>query len=675
MHHFKGGYMKRIIGVSLAVSTLLIAETIDLGAISVEGERFSTEIKNISGEELKSADLAEALSRNSASVTMLRGSGVANDIILRGQKRDNINVLIDDAKLYGGCPNRMDPAITHINADNIENVKIVEGPYDVENFGTLSGVVVAETKTPTKEPNGDVNLGIGSYGYRKASASAGGGNEYIRALLSASTERSDQYKDGNGDTFYDQLNNAVAQGMGMNANRYSTSDLRSYEKKTFMGKVFINPSDNQEIRLGYTLNRSDNVLYPSRMMDADRDDSDIYTFGYSLYDLGTFSKELALETYYSKVEHPMSNKYRIRPSPATYNTTDMDSSIEGAKLKNSMDLGGGELVYGIDTSKRNWDGQSYVTNVATGVVSNVMNLSTIPDVDTTNKALFAHYEKTIDRVNVQAGARYDDTDVKAHRRGQTYVQRYENDYEALSANAIVTYKATDNVDYFIGFGKASRVPDARELYHAARSTGILDQVSNYETDLGFKAHYDNAGVKGKIFYSDLKDYIYYNADATKYVNVDATIYGASLDAYYDFSKAWTLNYGMSYLKGEKDKPLAGQTDKDLADIVPLRAVTSLSYHEANHTLKTEVVAAKRWDNVDSDNGEQILGGYAVLNLKYNYKISQNFDVTVGIDNLFDKTYALSNTYKDLSLLTGTDGDVMLINEPGRYGYINLHYSF
>ena len=156
---------------------------------------------------------------------MIRGSGVANDIILRGQKRDNINVLIDDAKLYGACPNRMDPTVTHINADNIESVKIVEGPYDVENFGTLSGLVVAETKTPTKEPNGDVNLGIGSYGYRKASASASGGNEYIRALLSASTERSDQYKDGNGDTFYDQLAKTTT-----GTYQYKTDDLRSYEK-------------------------------------------------------------------------------------------------------------------------------------------------------------------------------------------------------------------------------------------------------------------------------------------------------------------------------------------------------------------------------------------------------------------------------------------------------------
>jgi len=669
MHHFKGECMKRMIGVFLAVSTLLIAETIDLGAISVEGERFSTEIKNISGEELKSADLAEALSRNSASITMIRGSGVANDIILRGQKRDNINVLIDDAKLYGACPNRMDPTVTHINADNIESVKIVEGPYDVENFGTLSGLVVAETKTPTKEPNGDVNLGIGSYGYRKASASASGGNEYIRALLSASTERSDQYKDGNGDTFYDQLAKTTT-----GTYQYKTDDLRSYEKKTFMGKVFITPVDNQELRLGYTLNRSDNVLYPSRMMDADYDDSDIYTLGYSLYDLGTLSKELALEAFYSTVDHPMSNKYRKTSSSTSYTVNKLETEVQGAKLKNIMDLGGGELTYGVDASKRNWDGKKYTYTIATGAESGVTRTG-MPDVDTTNKALFAHYDKTIDRVNVQAGVRYDDTDIKAHRQGVATVQRYDNDYEAFSANTIVTYKATDNVDYFIGFGKASRVPDGKELYGATKSTGILEQTTNYETDLGFKAHYEAVDIKGKLFYSDLRDYIYYNATAQKYVNVDAAIYGATLDASYEVAKAWTLGYGMSYLKGEKDKPLAGQSDKDLADIVPLRAVTSLTYHEAEHTLKTELVAAKRWDNVDSDNGEQILGGYAVLNVKYTYKISQNFDVTVGIDNLFDKTYALSNTYKDLSLLTGTDGDVMLINEPGRYGYINLHYSF
>lgn len=667
--------MKKIVGLSIICSSMLFAASAKLEPITVYGESISQEVNAINGEDLKSADLADALSRSSASITMIRGSGVANDIILRGQKRDNINVLMDDAKIYGGCPNRMDPAITHINADNIENVKIVEGPYDVEHFGTLSGLVVAETKKPTKEISGDVNLGMGSYGYKKAAASVSGGNDTIRVLFSASTEESDQYKDGNGKTFSQQLDSSIASGVGVAGNAYlpSKKDMKAYEKKTFMGKVFINPAENQEIRLGYTLNRSDNVLYPSRGMDADYDDSDIYTFGYSLYDLGTYSKELSLESYKSTVDHPMSTKNRVSGA-MMYMTAKMDTDIEGATLKNKMALAGGELTYGVDVSKRNWDGRSYMTSASSGAISNNTLLSTIPDVDTTNKALFAHYTKTMDKFNVQVGTRYDDTTIKAHRAGQAFVKEYESDYDALSANTILTYKANDNVDYFMGVGKASRVPDARELYHPAKSTGILEQVTNYETDLGFKTHYDGFGVNGKVFYSSLKDYIYYNSTAGKYVNIDASIYGAELDAYYDFSDTLTLNYGMSYLKGRKDNPLAGQTDKDLADIVPLKAVTSLTYHVAEHALKGEMVAAKRWNDIDSANGEQELAGYATFNVKYNYKVTKHFDVTLGVDNIFDKTYATSNTYKDLMLIT-TGVDTLLINEPGRYLYANMRYTF
>jgi len=79
--------MNKIVGLSLVVSTFLMAETIDLGAITVVGETLTKEVNDIRGEELKSADLADALSRNSSSITMIRGSGVANDIILRGQKK------------------------------------------------------------------------------------------------------------------------------------------------------------------------------------------------------------------------------------------------------------------------------------------------------------------------------------------------------------------------------------------------------------------------------------------------------------------------------------------------------------------------------------------------------------------------------------------------------------
>ena len=55
---------------------------------------------------------------------------------------------------------------------------------------------------------------------------------------------------------------------------------------------------------------------------------------------------------------------------------------------------------------------------------------------------------------------------------------------------------------------------------------------------------------------------------------------------------------------------------------------------------------------------------------------KSFELSIGVDNVLDKTYAVSNTYKDLTLVAGGgDEDVMLLNEPGRYGYLNLKYKF
>ena len=87
-----------------------------------------------------------------------------------------------------------------------------------------------------------------------------------------------------------------------------------------------------------------------------------------------------------------------------------------------------------------------------------------------------------------------------------------------------------------------------------------------------------------------------------------------------------------------------------------------------------MVARQGWNNIDSANGEQTLSGWAVFNAKANHKFTKNIDLTVGVDNIFDKTYAMTNTYSDLSL--AADGSAkMLINEPGRYAYANLRYKF
>ncbi len=668
--------MNKKIYISVVCALALSATATDLGTIEVNEKVDVKVVENISGEEVKSADLAEALSKNVPSISLIRRSGIANDIILRGQKRDNIKITIDGTTVCGACVNRMDPPTSHVVTHAIENVEVREGPFDVEEFGTLSGSVKIKTKKPTEELSGEVGLNIGSFGYKKASTTISGGNESVKVLFTASKEEGGQYKDGDGNTFAQQLANFTS-----STSNYTDAykDMDAFEKTMYMGKIFVDIDADQDLRFSYTANRSDNVLYPSSKMDAIYDDSDISNLEYTLRNLSEYSKQFDIQLYNSTVDHPMSTEYRTAGA-VNYMTNHLTTEMTGLKIKNNFDFNDRSITYGIDTSKRNWDGKYIKTAVATGTKTNIGN--SIDNVDTTNLGFFTKCERTIGKTDVEVGLRYDNTNIDTASVTET-----DRDFNALSANVFATYNANDSLKYFIGAGKSSRVPDARELYNikypnpatrVVNGTPTLGQTTNKEIDLGFEKSYENSKIKLKTFYSKLTDYIYYNATigtANAFENIDATIYGFELSGSYNASDDLYFDAGLSYKKGKKDSQPTGQTDTDLAEITPLKLNASVIYdYDEQGDVELSMVASNSWDNVDEDNGEQKLSGYAVFNLKTTREFDSGFELTVGVDNMLDNTYATTNTYKDLILMT--DGsDTMLINEPGRYIYANVKYSF
>ena len=688
--------MKKGIYLSLACSLWINAAEVELETINVATHVDTEVVKDVSGEEIKSADLGEALFKQSASVSLVRRSGVANDIILRGQKKDNINITIDGTKVYGACPNRMDPPVSHILTNNVDYIEINEGPFNVEDFGSLSGDVKIHTIKPEEEFAGEVNLGYGSWGYKKGAFSLSGGvTDNVRVLLSGSTETSGQYEDGDGNDFVEQMEEF---GVGK-GHRYQPiyEDMDAYTKKTFMAKLFWDITENQELRLSYTANRSDDVLYPSSGMDALYDDSDIYNAEYIAKDLGKYSKELNFQVYQSEVDHPMTTRYRIKAdSNHTMTNTEWESSkamtshlttkMQGAKLKNSFDMENHTITAGVDYSVRNWDGRYYMDMMpamTTGI--------SIDDADTKNTGVFIQDKIALDKFQVDLGLRYDHTNISDNN-----VNHQDNTYDELTGYIFGTYQANESTKYFAGLGKSSRVPDARELYFVGMMGGILagnpdlENTKNYELDLGVEKKYENATVKAKAFYSKLDDFIAFNASKTTTImmmgkphqiaenafeNVDAAIYGFELSGTYIATSSLYFDYGMTYQRGEKDDPLEGQSGTDMPEIPPYKFNLAANYdYDESLALRAEVVVSDEWSDFDAENGEQELDGYAVLNLKGTKQFGKNFELVLGVDNLFDKTYAVSNTYNDLSLLTA-GGNIMLLNEPGRYIYTNLKYKF
>ncbi len=659
----------------------LWASEVKLEDIMVEAQVGSELIQDVSGEEIKSADLGEALFRASPSVSLVRRSGIANDIRIRGQKKDNIAITIDGTKVHGACPNRMDPPISHILTNNVDFIEINEGPFNVEDFGVLAADVKVHTIKPKEGFEGEVNLGAGSFGYTKAAVSMSGGTQDIRFLLSASTETGVQYEDGNGDDFAGQIERNIQEGLVSPKAQYQEryKDMDAFTKKTLMAKLFWDITDTQELRLSYTANRSDDILYPSSKMDALYDDSDIYNAEYIVKDLGRYSKELYLQAYHSEVEHPMSTKYRVM-GEKIYMTHALTTQTQGGKIKNSFDVGNHALTIGFDYSVRNWDGGYYKNDIPLPP----MKFHSIWDVDTENRALFIEDSIKMEKLVLDMGLRYDMTDVDSANPMQP-----SNSYDELGGFLLATYHADTHTKYFAGFGRSSRVPDAKELYWVGSMGNVigtpdLKHTINHEFDAGVEKVYDNASIKAKLFYSKLQDYIAYNASNVNrmgasvhaYENVDATLYGLDVSGSYVVTESFYVEYGMAYQKGTKDTPLSGQVGTDMPEIAPLKYTIALNYEMWDDMrLRAEVLGADKWDKIDYENGEQVLDAYTVLNLRATKGLGDNMEVVLGVDNLFDSTYAVSNTYKDLILLSTPNNEVMLMNEPGRYYYANIRYRF
>lgn len=710
--------MKKITLLSLAAIAALASDSVTIQKITIEAEAPKVDAKNVSADEMvkfsRQSDLGEMLSSTVPEVTMVRNSAIGNDIILRGFRKDNLNVTIDDAKVCGACPNRMDPPSMHVSSSQIENVEVKEGPFDVTQFGSLGGKINVVTKNPEKGIHGEVAATLGSFDYRKLSTTLEGGNDAVQALVGFSRETSGQYKDGNGRTLAEQtdylIGNLPANFMSLSTpqkmalmqkqgQKYATAykNMDAYDRNNYWAKIITNIGDNQKLTLNYFGDRADDIMFPRYPMDAQKDDTDMFNAKYQLFNLGSFSQELKMEAYHSKVDHVMGTDFRASATtPATTMVAPAEATIKGVKVENALEVANVKTSFGIDVSSRNWNATK---GAQTNPAANIM----LPDVDTDNAAIYATASKSLSNIDITGGIRYDDTTITPDtalrdKTNNTYLASRQNkNYEDLSANIMIKYNFSSSSNIFVGAGQSIRVPDAKELYLVTTSgmgmatmnsnsatnggNNNLNETKNREIDLGAETTSGNLHLKATTFYSDLKDYIYaYNTTTnpmmptSTWANIDAKIYGGDISADYLLNNEWRIETGIAVQKGEKKDPAAiGDTDKDLAEIPPLKGRVALVMDDNINYLMAELIGAKS-QTIDEDNGEKPISGYGILNLKYGHDFSNGFSLMTGINNLFNKAYALNNSYVGNQLI-GYSNEPLVLNEPGMNIYATVSYKF
>jgi outer membrane receptor for Fe3+-dicitrate len=104
-------------------------------AVTVIGATARDSIQASEIRESTARDIGEALSRMNG-MSKVRKGGLGNDVVLHGYQGKDLTVLIDGQKVYGACPNDMDPAVFHADFAEVDHIDVGKGPFDVLNQGS-----------------------------------------------------------------------------------------------------------------------------------------------------------------------------------------------------------------------------------------------------------------------------------------------------------------------------------------------------------------------------------------------------------------------------------------------------------------------------------------------------------------------------------------------------------
>ena len=78
-----------------------------------------------------------------------KAGNYATDPVLRGFKYEQLNIVIDGAAhAVNACPSRMDPAVSQVNMNMVQEAEIFKGPYHFRNGNSFGGTIDFITLKP-----------------------------------------------------------------------------------------------------------------------------------------------------------------------------------------------------------------------------------------------------------------------------------------------------------------------------------------------------------------------------------------------------------------------------------------------------------------------------------------------------------------------------------------------
>lgn len=566
------------------------------------------------------------------------------DPVLRGFKYDQLTVVVDGAQSsYAACPNRMDPSVSQIALNMMEQIEILKGPYSLR-YGNAFGGVINFTTLPTAfsektdisgrisggyETNGNVLRTEGMLNLSK---------KVINLKFFGSFAQGDDYLDGTGTTI-----------------------PADFLRGSFGTKLGVKLGGKQIIHVSATRNFARDTEFPSLAMDLITDDTWLLNAQHELKLNGEKLKLWNTTAYASLVDHLMDNSLRIIV-PRTMNVeTPANTQTYGGRTEGLFKFGKRVLYLGADFKQSMAQGNRQRAMLTGPMTGKTLIDKVWQDSQVSNVGLFSEFQLPMGSSTLFLSGRIDLNQASADDLSAEFIKIYpETDVTqinpGISAGLIHNFGKAYSVGLWLGRVQRSGSISERYInyltigldpYEVVGNPQIKPEVNNQmDFVLGYKTL--KTTFNFTLFGAYLQNYISAEINpaltprlATSPGVRQVTNISEGIKTGFEFSWIQKLVAGMqhqlaiAYTYGHNLV-----IDEPLPEIAPL----DFRYTISGVYLKDRLRPELQFRHVLEQNrnskvfGEQASPAFTLVDVNVKYRISRIFNWSIGVNNLFDSAY-------------------------------------
>lgn len=256
----------------------------------------------------------------------------------------------------------------------------------------------------------------------------------------------------------------------------------------------------------------------------------------------------------------------------------------------------------------------------------------------------------------------------------------------VSANGRLIYSPRSSLDLFVGLGRGARTPDATERYFVLGpgpggfyvGNPWLDSEESLEVDVGASGRWGRLRFDGSFFYNRIDDYILQYVVDDRFAcphgpcnlrgfrNIDhASLLGVDVGVRYALRDDLSLHGSFAYVRGENE-----DDGTPLPEMPPLEGRLGFRYDlfDRGMWFTPTLRLVQSQHRIDTAFGENVTDSFATVDLAAGWRFLGRHELTVSVENLFDKHY-----HEHVTRENPFDGRE--IAEPGRVVTVGWRTTF